>query len=435
MSLRQRLLVAVAAALFASVALGAWLTTWQMAHMVRAELTLSLRSARRSVAAALQDMAASPPEDALRRLVSGYDGNQHVLAELLRDGAIVAVSHPAPPGVAPPDWFSRLAAPHLAPQELAVPHGAIRLSALPGSEIGEHWIEAGRLVGLLALSAGLAAAFCFATAAWSLRPLRPLAEALTRLEQGQPEGPVAAAGPPEIVQLGAAFNRMQQEVTRAARENRQLSAQIETLAEEERTELARDLHDEIGPLLFALTAWAAALRLQTEAGNGGAAAASLTALEKTAAATQTALRDVLRRLRDSAPPAGDLAAGIDELIGFWRGIRPKIAFTADMPAEAAALPDALRAAFYRVAQEGISNAVRHGTPTRVRVACACTAGMATLVVENDRPDPGPAGAGLGLVGLEERLRALGGTLRIDRAADWRLTAAAPVPARAAGAPP
>jgi two-component system sensor histidine kinase UhpB len=425
MSLRQRLLVAVAASLFASLALGTWITAWQMARMVRAELSVSLESGRRGVAAALQDMARPPAHDALLRLVAGFDGNQHVMAVLQLAGQPAVGSVPGLSAAAPPAWFSAIAAPHLSPVELAVPGGVIRLVALQESETGERWIDAERLIGLLALSAALAALFCFCIAAWSLRPLRPLADALSALERGQRPDPLAAGGPPEIVHLATAFNRMQDALGRAALENGRLLAQLDTLAEEERAELARDLHDDIGPLIFALTAWAAAARLQDVAGNGEAVRASLQSLESAAETLQSTLRDILRRLRDSAPTTTDLPAALADLLAFWRGVRPQTRFTATIGADTGALSEAVRAALFRVAQEGVSNAMRHATPSAVDISIAMDAGGVIITVQNDGAAHGPAGRGLGLIGLEERLKALGGTLQVRRGAGWCLMACAP----------
>jgi two-component system sensor histidine kinase UhpB len=440
MSLRQRLLLAVAAALFASLALGTWLTVWQAHQMVRAELTASLKTGRRSVIAALQDMPPPPNHAALARLVAGFDGSRHVTAELvdpgIEGGQGAVQSHPALPTTATPAWFAALATPNLQPAEIAFPGGLIRLATNPASEVGERWSEARRLILLLALSSALAALLCFATAAWSLRPLRPLTDALLRLEHGQEADPVTAGGPPEIVHLATAFNRMQEALVRAARENARLSAQLDLIAEEERTELARDLHDEIGPLLFALTAWAAAARIHETDGNGAAALTSLASLEQTAALLQITIRDLLRRLRDSAPESSDLAGAVSDLLEFWRGIRPQTMFKVEIPEEADTLKEPVRAALFRVAQEGVSNAIRHANPTEIHVTVAVQAFRAALTVQDNGSSAAPQGQsqsqshGLGLLGLEERLQALGGALEIQRGAGWRITGWAPT-ARAA----
>ena len=428
MSLRQRLLLAIAAALFASFIAGAWVTAWQAGRLVRAELVAALDTGRHSVADTLQDLATPPPPDALLRLVSSFDGSRHVRAELLSGTTAISASQPAPVLLAAPSWFVRLASPKLAPLSVPVAGGfTLRLTPLPLSEVGERWGETRRLVALLGLFSTLSAVLCVATVSISLRPLAILAGAFRSIEHGHDARLIDVEGPPEIASLGASFNRMQKALQMAGAENRRLSAQLARLAEEERAELARDLHDEIGPLLFAITAWAAAARMQQDARNPEAANASIEALENAAAELQKAVRDLLRRLRDSAPTTTDLAASLSELVDFWRTIRPQIIF--DLATEEAALkaPENTRAALFRVAQEAISNAVRHGDPSNVSVRVGCERNGIALRVEDD----GVIGAdtdsanGFGLAGMEERLHAVGGTLEICRDPGWKLVAWAP----------
>jgi two-component system sensor histidine kinase UhpB len=416
MSLRQRLLLAVTAALFLSFAAGTWLTAWQAAHLVRAEVAAALDTGQRSFAAA--------PAEALVRFVAGFDGSRHVMAELSVAGRVVARSRPAAVSVPSPAWFARLAAPGLAPVDLPVAGGSLRLVPLPASETGERWSEARRLIGLLAFSSALSALLCALTTAWSLRPLAPLGAAIERLGQGH-GALLAERGPPEIARLASAFNRMQSALASAAGENRRLSAQLDRLAEEERAELARDLHDEAGPLLFAITAWATAARLQAEAGDAAAAGASLRSLDTAAAALQQAVRDLLRRLRDSAPVTTDLRPSLEELVEFWRGIRPDTRFSLHVDASAEVAAEPAKAALLRVAQEGVSNAIRHGNPSLVEIALQHHAGGLALRVADDGAGGPAAGEGFGLTGMEERLHSLGGTLSICRDGGWTLTAWAP----------
>ena len=428
MSLRQRVLLAIAAALFASFVAGAWVTAWQAGRLVRAELVAALETGRHSVADTLQDLASPPPEDALLRLASSFDGSRHVRAEIFEGGQRIAASQPASVVVTAPAWFVRLVSPRLAPLELPVAGGStLRLSPLPLSEVGERWGEARRLVAVLALFSALAALLCVAVVSFSLRPLATLAGAFRRVERGQDAGQIIVEGPPEIAGLGASFNRMQKALQIADAENRRLAAQLARLAEEERAELARDLHDEIGPLLFAITAWAAAARMQQDARKPDAANASIEALESAAAELQTTVRDLLRRLRDSAPLITDLAVSLGELVDFWRTIRPHVAF--DLVTEEAVqdVPEATRAALFRVAQEALSNAVRHGNPANVKVGVGRERHGVSLRVEDDGTSGADSGtaSGFGIAGMEERLQAVGGTLKISRDAGWKLVAWAP----------
>jgi two-component system sensor histidine kinase UhpB len=426
MSLRQRLLLAVAAALLASFAAGTWITAWQAAHLVRAELLAALQTGQRSFAAIAP--AGLATRDALIRFVSGFDGSRHVMAELAIGRQILARSNPAPVTIPCPAWFSRLASPGLSAVSMPVPGGMLRLVPLPASETGERWGEARRLIELLALSSALCAALCFLTTAMSLRSLAPLGRAIELFGRGQPGPTVPESGPPELARLAAAFNRMQSALARASHENRRLAAQLDRLAEEERAEFARDLHDEAGPLLFAITAWATAARMQAEAGDAAASGTSLRALEAASAELQHAMRGLLRRLRDSAPARTDLAMSLEELVAFWQTIRPQTEFLLRIEPAAGDAPEPARAALFRVAQEAVSNAIRHGNPARVQIDVAHRAGGLALTVHDDGDGASAviqAPGGLGLVGMEERLHSLGGTLNIQRGKGWTLTAWAP----------
>ena len=85
----------------------------------------------------------------------------------------------------------------------------------------------------------------------------------------------------------------------------------------------------------------------------------------------------------------------------------------------------------RVAQEGISNAVRHRNPTAVDIALAFDAHSTTVMVQDNGTSQKQNSSGLGLVGLEEHLHAIGGALEIHRGAGWRLVGRAPADAQAA----
>jgi len=422
MSLRKRLLLAIAAALLASFLAGLWVTTWQAGQLVRAEMRAALNFGRNSVRVV---QAGNPDAAALVRFVAGFDANPHLRVALVQAGREIAASHPAPPPLTAPAWFTRLTARAIAPVEIPAGGATLVLTALPESETGERWVEARGLIALLALFSALTAGLCFAVTAWSLSPLDALGAALGRLGRGEAALPIAAIGPPEIAGLAHEFNGMQQALRLADQENRRLAAQLARLAEEERAELARDLHDEMGPLLFAITAWAAAARLQAKAGDAAAADASVAALEQAAGELQSALRDLLRRLRDSAPEPIDLRQSLHELVSFWRGVRPHTAFSLEINGETDTAGEAARAALFRVAQEGISNAIRHGNAARVGITVAQDHAGLTLRVQDDGSG-GDGGHGFGLVGMQERLQAIGGALEITTQNGWRLTAWAPM---------
>ena len=426
LSLRQRLLLAVAAALLAALLAGGVITSLGAAQLVRAEISAALTTARQEIAANLQNFPIPLTAQNATTLVAGFEGSRHVQVAALINGRIIAQSTPAPSLIVPPAWFSTLASPGLAPSEINLPGGELRITPRPESEICERWSEIRRLMFLLGLASAFSAALCFFTAAWSLHGLTALSSAFARLEQGHSAPPLAITGPREVTQLAQAFNRMQIALTRAAQDNRRLMTQLDRVAEEERAELARDLHDEAGPLLFAITAWATAARMQDQSGDQQSMRTSLASCENAAFTLQTSLRDVLHRLRDSAPGVTDLPHALQELIDFWREINPQTEFMLTMPPDADLIGESLKSVLYRVAQEGVSNAMRHANPSTLCVTLATLHNNEiSLSVQDNGKESEISTQGFGLVGIEERLRAIGGRLRITRENGWCLTAIVP----------
>src|SRR6202012_1570426 len=98
-------------------------------------------------------------------------------------------------------------------------------------------------------------------------PLKKLAGGFEAVGGGDYAAQVEARGPREISVLAAAFNRMTARLNRLEETNRRLTGQMLAIQEEERADLARDLHDEMGPFLFAMRLDAEAI--QAEANKNG----------------------------------------------------------------------------------------------------------------------------------------------------------------------
>lgn len=440
MSIRARLLAAIFLALLISLSLALGLAAWQAARVVHEELAASMANARQSTLATLGTLPAGPEGAAeLRRIAAAFDGSRHMRVALLNaQGLPVAESAPAPVPP-PPGWFLRLVSPPPATvttQIAGVPGiGALRLQADPVSEAGERWAELRERVASFLLFFVVAAALCSFTVARSLRPLVALDHGLARVARGETRPEIAEAGPPETASLARAFNRMAQALAAAEAQNRRLSQQVMTIAEEERAEIARNLHDEIGPLLFAITTFAAAIRQLVAAGNLAPVPAQVQAIQDAAARVQHDVRDMLGRLHGGPPPAIALTEALPELLAFWRAMRPDIVFSLDT-AHTIPLPEAVQDCIFRVFQEGISNAVRHGKPRHVALSLTREDAAITACIADDGAGPaspvaGVQGSGLGLPGMRARAAALGGSVSIVAGQGWKIMLRLPLPEPAA----
>jgi signal transduction histidine kinase len=227
------------------------------------------------------------------------------------------------------------------------------------------------------------------------------------------------------------------QVAQLLERNRHLAQQLIGLQESERAALARELHDEIGQRCTALRVEAALIQgaVQGRGGPATDAAGSPTgsvlaasAAEVGAAAQRIAgqaqalhelVRGMLRRLR---PPQLDelgLVDALQALCESWEA-GSGVACVLHHPGRFDDLPDAASVAVYRIAQEGLSNVMRHAGARTARVRLERGAdGALTMQLSDDGAGmpPPPAGPlatrGLGLLGAGERAAALGGTLHVD----------------------
>jgi signal transduction histidine kinase len=194
---------------------------------------------------------------------------------------------------------------------------------------------------------------------------------------------------------------------------RQLSHQLVKAQEAERKNLSRELHDHVGQMLTALRMeLGTAERSRVTAGHQfGQAMTESKRLSETMLRT---VRDLAMGLRPSMLDDFGLKPALEWLArDVARRWNLRIDLTVD--GELEPLPDAHRTCIYRVVQEALTNCVRHARATRVTVAVVGQPTSLDLRVEDDGvgADLTAPRAGLGLIGLDERVRELGGRLEIE----------------------
>jgi signal transduction histidine kinase len=181
---------------------------------------------------------------------------------------------------------------------------------------------------------------------------------------------------------------------------------------EERTRLARELHDAVSQRLFSIRAHARAAQVLVEK-DPARAAAEVAAIAELGAQAHGELRAVIDGL---APPELDgLAESLRRyalLAGRAQGITVRVS-----AAEVPELDTRAQAAAFRVAQEALHNALRHSGASEVRVTLTRARHRVVLEVSDDGTgfDPELASGGLGLASMRERAAAVGGELRVRSA--------------------
>jgi two-component system sensor histidine kinase UhpB len=325
--------------------------------------------------------------------------------------------------------------PNAAVTRIEAGHGAILISPNPADEIAEIWQE---IVWLTIGGAGIAvAAFGLVSLAVSrtLRPVATLADGLLRLERGEHAMRVPADGSPEFVVIAERINALAATLQQLDEENRRLVRRMIHVQDEERKDIARDLHDEIGPFLFTVRAGVGALARRAAAPGAEPArlAEDCARIDAQIAALQQVNRRILGRLRPAALEEMGLADALAALAQGWREANPGVAIALSLDGASGDLEEGMALTAYRIVQEGLANALRHSGADHVEVSVARAKGALHIVVRdngaglNATRSPSTSG-GLGLRGMSERVGALGGALTLtnDPQGGTRLAALLPL---------
>lgn len=418
LSLRLRLSLLLGAVLAAGLAIGVGLLILHAGARIRAEADGATRLARELVASALARIEdAADPGAELARLLADARALRHV--RVFIEGRSVP-----PPESArrAPDWFAALASPRGGVTRIAMEgrgrlQGALVIEANPADEIAEIWEEA---AWLAMGGAGVAlAAFVLVSFAVSrtLRPVSALAGGLARLEQGDHGVRVARDGSPDLVVIADRINALAATLERLDDENRRLARRMIDVQDEERRDIARDLHDEIGPFLFTIRAGVGALA--RKASGAASLATDCRRIDEQLAALQQVNRRILGRLRPAALEEMGLAGALEALAQGWRDTHPEVAIELD--ADDTEVDEAIALTAYRIAQEGLTNVFRHSGATWVRLELAraelVTGPALRLRVADNGAGLGAnsregMNTGLGLRGMSERVAALGGRVTL-----------------------
>ncbi|HEY1929205.1 MAG TPA: histidine kinase [Caulobacteraceae bacterium] len=432
MSLRFRVVLAIVLVLCAGSAVGIALAGLQARSALREELNAALTSGRQSLRGADSDLAhAADPQAPLSRLVRSFDGDRHLeVEEVGADGRVLLASRPLV-STGAPSWFTRLFAPKAAPVDTAPFAGGAHLRLTPISEpdVGATWTEFTDLALVLGASIVATAVLAWLTVGHALRPLDQVSAALARIGSGRYDARVEDLGALELRSLTGGVNEMAARLAAMQARNQALERQLLTLQDEERADLARDLHDEMGPHLFAANVDAAMARRLIEEGRPQEALDQVASIGRSVALIQRLVRDILGRLRPTDLLELGLSAAVGELVAFWSARHPDIAFDVETPEDESAITGPLRETLYRVVQEGLSNAIRHGHPDLVSIRITAGGDWVEARVEDDGAGAGPRGPeGFGLSGMRERLAAVGGRLDVlcgGPEGGWSLIARAP----------
>ncbi len=281
------------------------------------------------------------------------------------------------------------------------------------ADIFEKYVAFLAIVGAGSALMLIAALSVYFTTGTALRPLERLQEGLTRMRQGDYDTLTPVAGPPEIRRSCDEANQLAGTLKRLSQDNRRLIRKLVSVQDDERHDLGQELHDELGPLLFAIRANATALsdRLAGDVEAAPAVQGILRAAEN--------LQHVSRRILEGLSPLHVQELGLEQsiraLLSSLQAQAPKLKLSCRIDPRLNDIDGLLSLTAYRVIQESVTNVMRHAQASAVDVEAVIDGAEVMIEIADDGAGFPPDRAfGRGLRGMNERVRALNGDFALLR---------------------
>lgn len=420
LSFRTQLFLPLGLSFLAALAMGGLLLQTFAAGQLADENEPGRRSTQ-AVAVALNSSlsAADNPRKMLDAFVNSLDTSSDIQFHPLQAGPAPSVRDRLREVHGVPQWFVDLIAiPDMAAASPVIIEGRrvgdIVFMPNLSADLFEKWIAFLALTGLIAVLMVLTGAIAYLFARSSLRPLQNLGDGLTRIRRGDYATPIPVAGPPEIRRSCEEANSLAATLAQLSQDNRDLLHRLVSLQDNERRDLARELHDELGPLLFSIRA--GTIALSEAAPQTGSLGNSMQEVMRSVEALQQTNRRILDRLRPLYIEELGLEASVQTLLRNFRRQAPHVSLTAALDPDLNEIDGPLAQTVYRLIQEALTNVLRHAAARNAHVQASITGETLAIDISDDGAGfPADNVFGRGLTGMHERVRALSGSLSLLRA--------------------
>lgn len=331
-------------------------------------------------------------------------------------------------GRTPPRWFAAIVPTFLGSHAEVVRPVSPRAAAAgtvvatpdEAGAISLAWEYILNVIDVALLMAAAIALLSSLAIAHTLAPARAIVLALQRMARGQYRTKLPRFRSMELAMIGGAVDALGARLEEATEQRAALTRRLIEIRDDERRALARELHDEFGQNLSAILAFANTIETasaQQTKDNGIAQDARM--ISQATHHLMASLRDALKRLRNPLPEEFGLEASLVNLVDSWRSqsaTQPTIQL--DLKGDLTDISGPAATTAYRVAQECLTNALRHGAAREISLHVERRAGEDDALLIRVEDDGGgdaarvARSAGFGLTGIRERVTAVGGSLSI-----------------------
>lgn len=425
MSLKLRLLIIVSLILIINFAAASYFLVQNARQAVAAEMASSTQLARGLLINALPTLRFSNDlSERLTLIVDSVRHTRHIRAwfEDMNGQPLIGQEERMAFFNKPdaPDWFIRVMEPEAVAFRRLITKGSqsfgyLVVEADPSDEVTEVWRDMQVLFILGGFFLTLILILVYVALRQGLRPLGALADALAKLENGDFTARVDTGAARELSPIQIRFNHMASVLEKTMAENHALAGNMLTVQESERRDLARELHDELAPCLFGIRVDLGEIERIAIENKLADVEEKVSSVKLITSHIQSLVRKMLSRLRPMTLDDLGLTDALRDMLHNWRDRQPEIDWEWDFAGELNDLPDTQQVTVYRVVQECTTNCVRHAEASHVKVEVRREKENIKVTVTDDGKglDNNSVIKGFGLIGMRERVSALGGKIAFD----------------------
>ncbi|MBT4760027.1 MAG: HAMP domain-containing protein, partial [Nitrosomonadales bacterium] len=246
-----------------------------------------------------------------------------------------------------------------------------------------------------------------------IRPINKIIEGFEKLESGNFKSKIKKSNILELDIIGKKFNSMIDNLRQSNNKIHKLSQKLINVQEQEKSELARDLHDELGQSLTALQAEAASISKSTKKTSRDEAIFNVIKLSKN---MMFSTREIIKKLNLGLIEELGFKSALVELFENWKRRFKGVNFEYKIDDKALKkITKHKTAHLYRIFQEALTNIAKHSTPKHIKVSIKSleAKGKIRILISNDGIKSELANQdGLGLVSIAERVNQMHGSLEI-----------------------
>ncbi len=419
MSLRYQISLRILLISLCILFIGGSMSIWQAREAVSKEVDSSINLALQLIKIGIGTTKIDETDWLFR--LSSLEQTRHLNIQLKKpSGEIINITHqrqPANEDELPPNWFINLVVREYPKAEYQIDtlnnyKPTLLIQANPMDEITEVWDESlsfFTILLLLILFTFLSVHLVFNK---TLLAIRSIVDHLRGIEKGEYQNKLPDFSTQEYDDIATAINQMTKVLDETQEQNRALTQHSLEIQEEERQRLSQELHDEFGQSLTAIKVMAV-----TAAHKKSDTKKITESIVEICDHLMTVVRSMMKQLHPLILTELGLKATLEDMVNHWEDRSTPTSFNLHCDDAVDELDRTLIIQIFRVIQESLTNIIRHADASYVTINIEIKTKPDTLdlLITDDGKgcDMEQITSGFGLSGMEERVKLLGGSFKIQ----------------------